>query len=411
MTGKTTPPWALTLAREAVRPIFPRLPFGLRPYLLAMTLFIGTGTLLLIGLASVPHFGLAWALIALLVIAMTASMWGVRPALLSLFLFTIFGMTAGAPRLSPQTDTLLMQVLRPLLFAGCGAAAIRLVAWARRMQGKAETKREVVEALQSVLLPTALAEAAGYDLCGLSKPAHEEEEVGGDFYDFYPAGDGRYCLVIGDVMGHGKEAAASTALLRYSVRAFCSTGASPAGVIAQVNTLLETQGLDFGTASLFVGLLEPRSGTLHYASAGHEPPLLRRAGGEEEALEVTGPVLGTGFGAAYEEKTLELGPQDALLLLTDGVSEARNRHGEFLGSAGTWWMLRAALKAASSQTALASFDRALTDYIGGSRRDDIALLLLRRTALAGFRPETFWVGASCSEPRRKNTDHAHDRNH
>lgn len=379
MIGKTAPPWAQTLAREAARPIFPKIPPSLRPYLLALTLFGATSVLLFLGLASVPHFGLAWALIALLVIAMTASLWGVRPALLSLLLFTIFGMTAAAPRLSPQTDTLLMQVLRPLLFAGCGAAAVRLIAWARRMQNRAETKRDVVEALQSVLLPTALAEAAGYDLCGLSKPAQEEEEVGGDFYDFYPAGGGRYCLVIGDVMGHGKEAAASTALLRYSVRAFCSAGASPASILAQVNTLLETQGLAFETASLFVGLLEPHSGALRYANAGHEPPLLRRASGEEEALAVTGPVLGTGLGAQYEEKALALGPQDALLLLTDGVTEARNRHGEFLGSAGIWWMLRAALRASSAQTVIASFEKTLIEYIGGSRRDDIALLLLRRT--------------------------------
>ena len=65
---------------------------------------------------------------------------------------------------------------------------------------------------------------------------------------------------MGDVMGHGKEAAAATALLRCSVRAFCSLGASPAQIVTQLNTLIESQGLAFGTASLFVGLLEPHSG-------------------------------------------------------------------------------------------------------------------------------------------------------
>lgn len=89
------------------------------------------------------------------------------------------------------------------------------------------------------------------------------------------------------------------------------------------------------------------------------PPLLRRANGKEKALEVTGLVLGTGLGAAYTESTLTLGPQDALLLMTGDVSEARN--GESLGSAGTWWMLRAAL----------------ADDIGGSRRDDMPLRLRR----------------------------------
>ncbi len=384
MTSKTAPLWAQTLAREAARPVFLRLPSALRLYLLALTLFLASGTLLFLGLALVPHFGLAWALIALLVIAVTARLWGVRPAALSLVLFTVFGMTAAAPRLSPQTDTLFMQVLRPLLFAGCGAAAVGIISWAQRMQDRAETRREVVQALQSMTLPTALAHAVGYDLSGFCKPAHREEEVGGDFYDFYPAGTGQYCLLIGDVMGHGKEAAASTALLRYSVRAFCSAGASPAEIITRLNTLIETQGLPFETATLFVGLLDPRSGALSYANAGHEPPLLKRSGGEEEVLAPTGPILGVGLEAAYTQKTVTLEASDALLLLTDGVTEARNAQGEFLGSAGAWWMLRAALQAASAQTALEALERGLAEYVGPSRADtrrpdDIALLLLRRT--------------------------------
>jgi sigma-B regulation protein RsbU (phosphoserine phosphatase) len=265
------------------------------------------------------------------------------------------------------------------LFIACGAAAIWLVDRVRLMQGRAETRREVVMALQSMSLPTALAQAVGYDLCGLCKPAHEEEEVGGDFYDFYPTGTGHYCLLMGDVMGKGKEAAASTALLRYSVRAFCSSGASPAQIISQLNALIETQGQPFETASLFVGLLESHSGCLRYANAGHEPPMLKRADGEEQVLDATGPILGIGLAAMYEEKTVALGPNDSLLLLTDGVTEARNKQGEFLGSAGAWWMLRTALRAPSARTVLASLDAALTDYISADRCDDIALLLLRRT--------------------------------
>ncbi len=383
MTGKIAPLWAQTLAREAARPVFPKIPTALRPYLLALMLFLIASTLLTIGLISVPHFGLAWALIALLVIAMTAGLWGMRPAALSLGLFTVFGMTVVAHIQALPKDTLFMQVLRPLLFAGCGAAAVGLIAWARRMQRQAETRREVVQALQSMTLPTALAHAVGYDLSGCCKPAHREEEVGGDFYDFYPAGTGQYCLLIGDVMGHGKEAAASTALLRYSVRAFCSAGASPAEIITRLNTLIESQGLPFETATLFVGLLDPRSGALSYANAGHEPPLLKRSGGAEEVLAPTGPILGVGLEAVYTQKTVALEAGDALLLLTDGVTEARNTHGEFLGSAGAWWMLRAALKASTAQAALTALERELADYVGpnrtDTRRDDIALLLLRRT--------------------------------
>ncbi len=372
-------PWQRALAQEAARPVFPRLPQTVRPYLLALLLFAGAAALTSAGDAALLRYGLSWPLTALLIVAAAASLWGVRPALLVLVLSVAYGTAVRLQiPISRTPPTWQGMTIRMALFAICGAAAIWLVDRARVMQSKAETRREVVMALQSAYLPTELAHASGYDLSGLYQPAREEEEVGGDFYDFYPSGTGQFCLVIGDVMGHGKEAAASTALLRYAVRAFCSAGAGPAQIITQVNTLLETQGLPFGTASLFVGLLEPHSGEFCYASAGHEPPLLKRASGEELALAATGPILGVGLDARYDEKAVALGSQDALLLMTDGVTEARNRHGEFFGSAGAWWMLRAALRAPSAKVAVASINNALTDYISGCRCDDIALLLLRR---------------------------------
>ena len=373
-------PWQQALAQETARPVFPRLPQAGRPYLLALLLFAGAATLTSAGDAALLRYGLSWPLVALLVVAAAASLWGVRPALLVLVLSVAYGTVVRLQiPISRTPPTWQGMVIRMALFAVCGAAAIWLVNRAKVMQGKAETRREVVMALQSAYLPTELAHASGYDLSGLYKPAREEEEVGGDFYDFYPSGAGQFCLVIGDVMGKGKEAAASTALLRYAVRAFCSAGASPAQIITQLNTLIETQGLPFETASLFVGLLEPHSGSLCYANAGHEPPLLKRTGGEEMVLAATGPILGVGLDVSYDEKAVALGSQDALLLMTDGVTEARNRHGEFLGSAGAWWMLRAALRAPSAQAAVASLEAALAEYISTYRCDDIALLLLRRT--------------------------------
>ncbi len=233
-------------------------------------------------------------------------------------------------------------------------------------------------ALQSMILPETLAHAPGYDLSGVYKPARHEEEVGGDFYDFYPLAPGLYGILIGDVMGKGKEAAASTALLRYSVRAFTSTGTRPAQVMRQLNSLLEGQEGRFETASLFVGVLDAVTGTLHYACAGHEPPMLARVDGEEETLDSTGPILGIGLDLPYTEDSITLEPGDALFLMTDGVTEARSERGQFLESAGAWRLLRSALGAPSVQEALTSLDAALTGFIGRASRDDIAMLLLRR---------------------------------
>lgn len=386
--------WAKTVAQQLARPIFPALPAAIRPYLFAASLFAAATALLSLGDAAILRFGFSWVLFSLLLIVATANLWGSRAAALVLALSAVYGATV-VPHIPPafsQHPPAWPIFLRTLLFAACGLASIFLTSRARRMQGqaekmqrRAELRQGVVAALRATILPPTLAEAPGYDLSGVYHPLHQEEEVGGDFYDFYPLGNGRYGLLIGDVMGKGKEAAASIALLRYSVRALSSAEASPARVMRQLNCLIETQQVPFETASLFLGFLETGSGWLRYANAGHEPPLLKRADESEEVLNSTGPILGVGLIENYEEATVILARNDALLLVTDGVTEARSEEGEFLDSDGTWLLLRSALRAASSQKSFASnnvltlLDIALTNYIGSNRCDDVAMLLLRRT--------------------------------
>lgn len=382
-----TKPWAQAVKREIAQPVFPKLPTRARPYVLALTLFATACALMYVGNAALLRFGLPWALVSLLLVVAAANLWGVRAAGLVLALSIVYG-AAVIPHLLPlpvsadhiPPDRVL--AVRSVLFALCGGATIWLTDRARQMQEKAEYRREVVAALQSMILPDALALVPGYDLCGLYRPARHDDEVGGDFYDFYPAGSGVYGILIGDVMGKGKEAAASTGLLRYSVRAFASTGTPPAKILDQLNSLIDAQGLEFGTASLFVGFLDVRSGLLSYASAGHEAPLLQRADGEGEMLDSTGPILGVGPGITYDEKAVALNAGDALLLMTDGVTEARSEQGQFLDCAGAWRLFRTALRLPTAQKAVAALDMALRDYIGTQRCDDIALLLLRRTRTA-----------------------------
>ena len=374
-------PWAQALASEATKPLFPLIPPGVRPYLFAATLFAAASALLYVGDAALLRYGLPWTLVSLLVIVAAANLFGTRPALLVLALSALFGLLM-VPHLAPPpvspTPLAHVLVVRTALFVACGATTVWLTHQARRAQQRAEQRREVVTALQSMILPDMLAEAPGYDLGGLYKPARYEEEVGGDLYDFYRIREGLYGLLIGDVMGKGKEAAASTALLRYSVRAFSSSGMQPAELLSRLNDMIETQRLPFQTATLFVGLLDAHTGLLRYASAGHEPPMLVRAHGQEATLEATGPILGVGLDVAYEDATAVLGPGDSLFLMTDGVTEARGHGGEFLDSGGAWRLLLPALSAPSAREALSSLDATLTAFIGSNSRDDIAMLLLRR---------------------------------
>lgn len=368
-----------------------------RPYVLAVLSFAVASGLMYLGDALLLPYGFPWALVSLLVVAATASLWGARPALVVLALAAVFGEMI-VPDLhiaylyGPHL-TWHVRVVRTLLFVSCGAATVWLTFQTRRMQEQAERRRSVVETLQRMISPERLADVPGFDVAGVYRPARHEDEVGGDFYDLYPVATGVYGLLMGDVMGKGKEAAEYTAVLRYSVRAFTGLALSPAQALASLNDLIDFQQFQFGTASLFAGILDARSGLLRFASAGHEPPLLRRASGVEETLPATGPIIGVGCGFSYDEKTICLEPGDALLLMTDGVTEARSEQGRFLESDGAWRLLRCALSVPTAETALVSLERAVADHIGRNSRDDIALLLLRRDMPAGDKGSAFETAA------------------
>ena len=382
--------WTQAVAQEVIKPVFPQIPKAVRTYLFATCLAVFTGALMFVDNAAMLRLGFSWGLFSLLVVVAAANLWGTRPAVLTLALSAAYGFFVVpriAPPLFPPTPHPLM--LRTLLFIACGTATLVLTHRARRMKKKADTmetwaktRHAVVMALRETILPTAFANASGYQIAHCYKPLHTDEEVGGDFFDFYALGANRYGLLIGDVMGKGKEAAASIAFLRYSVRALSSVTSCPAALMTQMNHLFEAQGQSCRTTTLFFGVLDTQSGTLSYCSAGHEPPLLQRATGKADLLDSTGPLLGIGLEASYTENTVFLHKDDALLLMTDGITEARNPHGEFLGTEGAGRFLRRALRDVPAQTpqaVLQTIETALRAYTSSVQNDDIALLLLRRT--------------------------------
>ncbi len=377
---KKTPHWARTLIQETTRPVFSVLPKRWRPYVLSLSLFAVAGIMMTLDHAAPMQYGLPWSLVAILVVVASANFWGPRPALVVLVACSVYEGFVPQYFIRRPDASDAMLCLRTLLFTACGAAVIWLTHRARQMQERVEIKHQVLAAMQSMILPDALPPVAGYDIGPVYRPARHEEEVGGDFYDVFPIdGGARYAILIGDVMGKGKEAASSTALLRYTVRAFSGTLESPARVVERMNDLIELQNVAFATATLFLGFLDTACGTLLYCNAGHEPPMLRRAGsGERELLMPTASVIGVGSGIACDDETTTLLPDDALFLFTDGVTESRNRDGAFLGDHGAWRMLLAALPAPTAGMALATLDDSLQRYAEGDARDDVTMLLVRR---------------------------------
>jgi PAS domain S-box-containing protein len=159
------------------------------------------------------------------------------------------------------------------------------------------------------------------------------QDVSGDVYDVVALADGRWALAVGDVTGHGLAAALLMAKGRAFLRAFCASAGTPAHVLTQMNGAMAGTNTEGRFLTLFLAFLDPRDGRMEWASAGHLPALLRRAGdGAVEMLEATGPPLWIAADAAIEAgppTTLER--DDVLLLYSDGATEAAAEDGERYG--------------------------------------------------------------------------------
>ncbi|MFC8569691.1 SpoIIE family protein phosphatase [Streptomyces sp. NPDC057245] len=255
-----------------------------------------------------------------------------------------------------------------------------LIAHAMEKARRYESETALARGLQGVLLPRRLPEHPLLETAGRYLPGTQGMEVGGDWYDVVASGDGM-ALVIGDVQGHGVQAAATMGQLRSAVRAFALGDRSPDEVMNGVNHLLTD--LDPGLfASCCYIRLDPATGRARAARAGHPPPLLRHPDGRTGTLDLPGGVvLGVDPHASYPLTEFRIQPGAVLALYTDGLVE---RPGTDIDEGIT--ALRLALGAAGAPAprpgspALAEVaDRLIVSARHtADRRDDIALLLAAR---------------------------------
>ncbi|MGE4569391.1 MAG: PP2C family protein-serine/threonine phosphatase [Bacteroidales bacterium] len=218
-----------------------------------------------------------------------------------------------------------------------------------------------------------------FDLFGSMTAA---KEVGGDFFDFFLIDNENLGLVIGDVSGKGIPAAIFMAVSRTLIRATGLKGSAAGECLRLVNTLLCNESVNSMFVTVFYAILNTKSGELQYANAGHNPPYLIRSGGALEMLPSAGNMfLGCFDTAAFQTRTLQLQPQDALLLFTDGITEAFNAHNEMYGEA----RLEAILTSASGDTAEALVNLVQQDVenfsAGFEQSDDITLLAMKYNSL------------------------------
>ncbi len=234
-----------------------------------------------------------------------------------------------------------------------------------------ERYRKIAEQLQSALLDIP-AEIGPVKLGHLYISATEAARVGGDFYDVFEAKQGKIAVLVGDVSGHGIQAARTATLVKDVVHAFTHQSVRPQEVLKRTNALLIEKDLQ-GFVSLFLGILDPQTGTFRYASAGHPETLLRRVMGTIESLGVGSSPLGVFSDARWRPGRVELQAGDMLLLYTDGVVEAR-RKGEFFGKS----RLEALLK--RKELSVQRLPHLLLDQVlafsEGRLQDDVAVLAL-----------------------------------
>ncbi|MDY7041850.1 MAG: GAF domain-containing protein, partial [Chloroflexota bacterium] len=178
---------------------------------------------------------------------------------------------------------------------------------------------EVAREIQASFMPEHCPYLPGWELCAYWQAAYQ---VGGDFYDFFNLADDRLGLVIADVADKGVPAALFMALSRTLIRVTAHGGRSPAEALQRANELIMSDADSELFVTVFYAILDQQTGTLTYASGGHNPPLLIRRNGQVESLRARGTVLGIVEHIELEEKQISLEPGDVLVLYTDGVTDA-----------------------------------------------------------------------------------------
>src|SRR5215213_9450781 len=239
-----------------------------------------------------------------------------------------------------------------------------------------EHELRVARRIQSASLPKEVPTLEGWQISPYYQPA---KEVGGDFYDFHLLSEGRLGVVVGDATGKGVPAALVMSTTCGMLQLAAQSSSSPGEMLQGVNDVLFPNIPPNMFVTCFYAILDPKSGSLSYANAGHDLPYVRRRDGDPEELRATGMPLGLMPGMGYEEKETILDAGEAALFYSDGLVEAHDPEGEMFG----FPRLQALVAQHGGKGSLGNFLlEELYSFAGGDweQEDDITLLTLRCSA-------------------------------
>ena len=251
-----------------------------------------------------------------------------------------------------------------------------------RLREEAFAKAKIDEELRTAykiqqrLLPDALPEIEGYRFAGANRPC---KTVSGDYYDVVVRPDGRIYFVIADVSGKGITAALVMSSVATAFAIFTRTDPTPADLLRDINAILAPKTSPSKFVTMVAGVLDPNSGVVSFANAGHVSPLVITKSGVE-ALQSTDIVVGILPAAQYRNQSLTLGAGDSLVLFTDGVTEAENIEEEQLGLDPVCDLLRT-MHGTEARALLEMIDTHVHEYIGDvPNGDDVTMLAISRGA-------------------------------
>jgi serine phosphatase RsbU (regulator of sigma subunit)/anti-sigma regulatory factor (Ser/Thr protein kinase) len=284
------------------------------------------------------------------------------------------------PRLSEQEyssdDRKLLDDL-----AAQAAPALRIGQLVREQEAEAamrqrfEQELEVAHLIQQHFLPKKLPDVPGWQIAAYYRPARE---VGGDFYDVIPLPDGRIGFVVGDVTDKGVPAALIMSATRSLLRASAQRLIEPGLVLERLNDQMHPDMPEKMFVTCLYGVLDPSTGHLRFANAGHDVPYVKTASGIEE-MRARGMPLGLMSGMAYEEKEMTLAPGDRVLLHSDGIAEAHDSDREMFGFPR---LMQTMADAPTGSNLIQHVLKVLEAFTGADaeQEDDITMVSLERAA-------------------------------
>lgn len=267
-----------------------------------------------------------------------------------------------------------------LLTVMANVAAIKLenARLAEVEQAERIMKRDLAQAadIQRRILPDKAPDVRGLDVAGFNMACRT---VGGDYYGFFPYPDGRIALALGDVSGKGMPAALMVMELQARLQILAEDPRDLSALMTRLNKITCATCPSNRFITFFIALLNPATGELAYANAGHNPPIIVRASGEIELLEGGGPVLGILPIAKYGEQHARLGQGDLLMIYSDGVTEANDPAEEEYGEERLTELLKQQ-RAHAAEVIVNSVTEGVSRFSSGApQADDITLIVAKRT--------------------------------